>query len=155
MKEKIEEKEDMSVNIDSEKSETDESKRDSDFPIEDRKPLDDIDEEERETLEDAKDSLLEAVEFMTTAIQKINKIEVGKDQTKSVKNVTGLLSDSSEKIAKTCHYLEKVENLKKIEIKSKEQTLHKINSLELELRKQGDVAFMLQKENEQLGNKKI
>lgn len=89
--------------------------------------------------------MLEAVQFLTSAIQKINNLKAKKED---VKSVSDLLSESSGKITRTCHFIEKIENLKKIEIKNKAQTQHKINTLELEIRKQGDIAFMLQEENQ-------
>ena len=90
---------------------------------------------------------------MTSAIQLINNVDTKESKTKTkISKTSELLSESSAKIARTCHLLEVVEKQKKSQMKSEEQLRHKINSLELELRKQGDIANMLQQENEALSN---
>lgn len=130
----------------------DESRKESvsKISIDVRASIDNADEIQREQLEDAKDTLVEALEFLNVAIQNVNKLKVSDDQSGEIKTIGDLLSDSNSKLSKCSRYIDKVQSLKKLEIKKMEQSQHKINTLELELRKQGDIAYLLQGENEAL-----
>lgn len=61
-----------------------------------------------------------------------------------------LLAESVNGITKTCMLIEKIEIENKKSLRHFEQTERRINSLELELRNQGDFASTLKIENEEL-----
>lgn len=115
-----------------------------------RGSIDDVDEVQREGLEDAKETLLEAVEYLNIAIEHVNKDTLADGQSDSIKTIGDLVLDSSTKLTRCTRLIEKLENLKKLEMKKSEQSQHRINTLELELRKQGDISYILQGENEAL-----
>jgi len=63
-----------------------------------------------------------------------------------------LLAESVNWITRTCMIIEKIEVLNKTSLRNVEIMERRINSLELELRIQGDLASTLKQENDDLSN---
>lgn len=106
-----------------------------------------VDEAKIRLLEDAKDALLEAVNNMTQATERVDKLKIKYDKDSSIDKSSRLLIESVNGITKTCMLIEKIEIANKKSLRSFEQTERRINALELELRNQGDLASNLKLEN--------
>ena len=69
---------------------------------------------------------------------------------KIIEETTQLLAQTTNGITKTCLLIEKVENQRKKNLREREMTQHRINSLELELRNQGDYIVKIKAEYDEL-----
>lgn len=107
----------------------------------------DIEEENKEKLEKSKETLLNCIQLLTGSIEKLNNFAAKEEK---IQEALSSVNKVNEEISQVCYIVETIENEKKNEFEKRGQNKHQINTLKLELRKQGELVKALEEENQGL-----